>query len=358
MWTQHDMSAILGPNPYQNRNAIKSADQFYGRRRQLARVTRLILGHQSVSILGERRVGKSSVLNALMFEPFRLKLGLPEQLRFVPLDLQYISGGTEDDFLDYLLRRISKVLRLPPPEPGYGALAAVAEEAAAQGKCISILMDEFEALVYNKKITPGLFARLRAWVSYYQIPVVIASQEGSLEPVLRTDDVGSSFLNLFLPEYVGPLTSEEAQELIRTPATLAGMEFTDTEVNLALQLGGFHPMLLQIACYHIFDLKQAGKLTPQALETAFEYEAADHLTYLLERLPPAERESLRSWVLDGRTSDQRAEAELIRKGILISGDGPASEKGLRVFSRIVVRRIGEQEEARGRLRGLWNTLTR
>jgi len=353
------MSRILGPNPYKNRNAIKSPNEFYGRRKLLEQVYRLILGHQSVSILGERRVGKSSLLNALTFEPFLKKSGLPEEFHFVQVDLQYISGGTEEEFIDYLMWRSARVLQLPNPEPGYRALAILADQAAAQEKRIILLMDEFEALVGNKNITPTLFARLRSWVSAFEIPVVIASQEGSLEPLLRTDDVGSSFLALFHPVYVGPLAAGEAEELIRAPARFSGVEFSTEEVNWALGLGGFHPMHLQIACYHMFELKQAGKLTPLALDAAFEYEAADHLRYLLDRLPAAERESLRSWVLDGRTSDKKAESELIRRGILISDDRPeSSDKRLRVFSRAVVARIKEQEETRGGLRGIWETFRR
>src|SRR5678816_3156045 len=204
------MSRILGPNPYKNRNAIKSPNEFYGRRKLLEQVYRLILGHQSVSILGERRVGKSSLLNALTFEPFLKKSGLPEEFHFVQVDLQYISGGTEEEFIDYLMWRSARVLQLPNPEPGYRALAILADQAAAQEKRIILLMDEFEALVGNKNITPTLFARLRSWVSAFEIPVVIASQEGSLEPLLRTDDVGSSFLALFHPVYVGPLAAGEA----------------------------------------------------------------------------------------------------------------------------------------------------
>ena len=51
-------------NPYLNRSMISSVDEFHGRRREVNYVM-LRIGAttlQSVSVLGERRVGKSSLL--------------------------------------------------------------------------------------------------------------------------------------------------------------------------------------------------------------------------------------------------------------------------------------------------------
>ena len=54
-------------NPYLNRTAIKDDRGFFGRRRELATIFSRIDARepQSVSIVGERRIGKSSLLRKL-----------------------------------------------------------------------------------------------------------------------------------------------------------------------------------------------------------------------------------------------------------------------------------------------------
>lgn len=55
------------PNPYLNRVAIRDPAQFYCRRREVARIfSRLGADRpQSIAVVGERRIGKSSLLNYL-----------------------------------------------------------------------------------------------------------------------------------------------------------------------------------------------------------------------------------------------------------------------------------------------------
>jgi len=61
-------------NPYLNRTMIRDVEDFYGRRREVARVySRIGTAHpQSVSIVGPRRIGKSSLLNFINPNPLVL----------------------------------------------------------------------------------------------------------------------------------------------------------------------------------------------------------------------------------------------------------------------------------------------
>ena len=64
-------------NPYLNRMMIRDVKDFYGRKRAVARVySRISTTHpQSVSIVGPRRIGKSSLLNFVHQEENREKTG-------------------------------------------------------------------------------------------------------------------------------------------------------------------------------------------------------------------------------------------------------------------------------------------
>ena len=49
-------------NPFFHRGAIRRAEEFYGRRREVGQVLGLLRNGQSVSLIGPRRIGKSSLL--------------------------------------------------------------------------------------------------------------------------------------------------------------------------------------------------------------------------------------------------------------------------------------------------------
>jgi AAA+ ATPase superfamily predicted ATPase len=65
-------------NPYRNRGPLRRRDEFFGRRRELEEIYRAVMHGHYVSLVGERRVGKTSILYALSFEEFRLEHGVPE----------------------------------------------------------------------------------------------------------------------------------------------------------------------------------------------------------------------------------------------------------------------------------------
>ncbi|MFQ5677057.1 MAG: protein kinase, partial [bacterium] len=82
-------------NPYMNRVKIKNIDEFYGRKSEVSKIFSRIGSSrpQSVSIVGERRIGKSSLLNYLCHPKIRMTyLQRPNDYRFVFIDFQEKRG--------------------------------------------------------------------------------------------------------------------------------------------------------------------------------------------------------------------------------------------------------------------------
>jgi hypothetical protein len=321
-------------NPYANRTAIRNSGEFFGRTRELSQIYSLTSQGHSVFLTGERRVGKSSILNAIAFrfDCERISQEVPPDLCFVFIDSQLFENASEKDFLKFLLNRITTSVGTPVLEPHRISLFRVAEELASrpERKRLGILLDEVDVLVQNPNIPGDLFSFLRAWVQRFQIPLVTASREGSIEPLLATDGPGSPFWNIFNNVYVGPLQEQEAMELISTPAEQFRHPFTPGEINQILHLGGYHPFFLQLACYHMFNLKtERAEPSPEfaTLELEFRSEAWPHMSYLLERLTEAEKRALRSYVVSGSLPDEMVRAHLLKKGIMVKGS-----EGLRLFS--------------------------
>src|SRR5215472_17742550 len=116
------MKAPRIQNPYTNRSGIRNQEEFFGRAKELRSIYTRICGEQSLYLVGERRIGKSSILNALDFPDERQRFEIPDHLVFTHLDMQFIAGCTEELFLEYLLAEISEKLGVSPGEPSRQSL--------------------------------------------------------------------------------------------------------------------------------------------------------------------------------------------------------------------------------------------
>src|SRR5215471_18537554 len=98
----------LDANPYLNRTAIREDRDFFGRRREMATIFSRIEARepQSVSIVGERRMGKSSLLRALLRRRTEF-LDRPDEFIFVHLDLQESMHGNASHFFSALIEAIA-----------------------------------------------------------------------------------------------------------------------------------------------------------------------------------------------------------------------------------------------------------
>ena len=79
-------------NPFTENRIIKSSAKFFGRKEEIHHIINRLRNMQSVSIVGEQRIGKSSLLYHL-HQIGSEKLGL--SYRFVYIDLQDVRNHTD-----------------------------------------------------------------------------------------------------------------------------------------------------------------------------------------------------------------------------------------------------------------------
>jgi len=320
-------------NPYTNRGPIRDPESFFGRIEELSQLYDLISQQQFTILTGERRVGKSSILNALEFE--RERFGVPDDLVFVRLDGQYFGDADEEDFLDFLLERIAKETGVGLLPPTRDSLHRISQALIRQPRAMRlvIVIDEIDVLARNPRIPPKLFSALRAWAQEYRVPFVVATREGYFEQLLEAQGSGSPFWNLFKPIYVGPLQRDDAVELVTRPTEYLEdprISFTRREVAELLSLGGYQPFFLQMACDHMFQIKVTNpdrETDWVQLRLQFKEEATPHFDYLWDHLQEAERTAMVALVLNGKPPDVAIRWKLRRKGVLID-----ESQSVRVFS--------------------------
>ena len=93
------MNTMSFENPFFHRGAIRRAEEFHGRQAELNQILGLFRNNQSVSIIGPRRIGKSSLVIHLCRsktrEPFNLA---PPKTIFAPVDCQELGGSPPKRF--------------------------------------------------------------------------------------------------------------------------------------------------------------------------------------------------------------------------------------------------------------------
>ena len=94
-------------NPFTFGNPIKEPARFVGREAEIRQIVNRLLSsaHESTSVIGERRIGKTSLLLHLADQQVAVKLGLtPDQFCLVYVDFQGLTDITPQRFWQRLLK--------------------------------------------------------------------------------------------------------------------------------------------------------------------------------------------------------------------------------------------------------------
>jgi hypothetical protein len=327
-------------NPFYHRGAIRHADYFCGRQAEISQILGLLRNGQSVSLIGPRRIGKSSLLMHLTRPEIRAAQLDPTRTLFVFIDCQEFGGSPPEEVYEALfdgLMDAAEEINLeiaPAQNPGtYRTLDRLLHQISRQDVTVVVLLDEFELLAANEHLTPYFFARLRGLTTKYGLAYITASQRPLFDITAEEEILSSPFFNIFVTLPLGLFPPEEAQELLAQ--RMSSTPFSHELVNYLLTLVGPHPFFLHIAGYHAFQaLEQGHDLTNKtelaALDEAIEIEADSHLGYLWQNLNADEQYTLA--IADGPIDSLRM---LEQQCLLVnSGEGYAyTSKILRRFVR-------------------------
>ena len=260
-------------NPFSYGKPIDDPARFIGHRRELEQVySRLLSAFESSSIVGERRIGKTSLLKVLGHPDIQTQFGLDlNKYTFIYQDFQFLESDTKPTrFWQRVLRSIRRAVKDQEDVVEEIELALKAEtidnytlddifslvdEAELN---IVLLLDEFENVTRNRNFDDDFFAGLRALAIHHNLALVTSSRE-ELVKLTHSEKVRSSpFFNIFASINLRPFSETDATALIDTYLTDAGVKFLLSEFNLIFGVAGYHPYFLQMACHHLFAVHQQG----------------------------------------------------------------------------------------------------
>ncbi|MFI5334965.1 MAG: hypothetical protein ACHQT8_07400 [Chlamydiales bacterium] len=250
------------PNPYFNLTAIRKPDMFFGRINLLRRFYAAIANHQSVALVGSQHIGKSSLLRCASLPEVQAQFADFKLYRhiFIYLDLREYLRKTREDFFHTVCRGIIAQsrgladLKLRPAGKGENKYSLLLEQIVDQDYFPVLLLDAFDNVTLNEYFDPNFFRFLRSQATIGKVSYVTATL-APLAEVCHSGIVDSPFFNIFYNYTIGPLTLEEAQNLILKPTAKAGLPCTEEEKTWILHKAGRHPFFIQRVCHHFFEEK-------------------------------------------------------------------------------------------------------
>lgn len=282
-------------NPFQCGRPVTEPAGFFGRERELRRLRGYLEGSQWVSIVGPRRIGKTSLLLQLNHPQAADRLGLASsEYHFVYVDAQGLGNLSASEWFRYLFQSIAQALDAPAADAPATGLEFRENLAVllSGGQNLVLMIDEFEALAADEKLDAGFFSLLRSLSTAYPISLVTASRTPISELTQQHKErFVSPFFNTFNLLRLGPLDVDAATALLRQPE--AG--FADDIVLHLLEWAGLQPCFLQLAGYYAYEQQQEGPLTEislQAVRGELEAAAWPHLQYVWGHLSEEARYTL------------------------------------------------------------------
>lgn len=293
-------------NPFFHRGAIRRAEEFHGREVEIAQILGLCRNGQSVSIVGPRRIGKSSLLLQLCRPSVRAQYDMaPDEVIFALVDCQELGGSPPEEVYEIFQTSIVDAAQSIPlnlkfsERPGtYHSLDRILNNIHSSGISVAILLDEFELLAANQRLSPYFFARLRGLTTKYGLAYLTASQRPLFAITADEKILSSPFFNIFVTISLGLFNFPEAKSLLHRRLENTNLTFPNELMEHILWLAGYHPFFLHVAGYHAFEAySQNPSIQPSNkfydwLDKSVEMEADSHLSYLWQYLSPEERYNL------------------------------------------------------------------
>jgi hypothetical protein len=284
-------------NPFTYGNPISDPRRFVGRTREVEQIFGRLRNEEfeSSSLVGDHRIGKTSLLKYLTDPEVRESRGLGSgRYSFVYVDLQMVDRAMDPDRL--WRRLLALMQRQCPDEQVKRTLSALVRQGRLDafdldelfhqvddaGHHVVFLLDEFERVTANENFGPDFYYGLRSLIIHHGVALVTSSRLELIE-LCHSDAVKSSpFFNIFANISLRMFSRAESELLIERALAGTAVAFTGPELESLTGLAGFHPYFLQAASHMLYESYGLGLDAPARLNFVAEGFRAEAIPHIID----------------------------------------------------------------------------
>jgi serine/threonine-protein kinase len=296
-------------NPFTFGNPIRDPVRFYGRREDIRQIVNRLRSsaRESTSVVGERRIGKTSLLKYLDNTDVADGLGLSSiEYCMVYIDFQGLTDITPQRFWQRVLRKMEREICLPELVPAIQEIRNMGEFdlfdledlfelIAVEGLTTVLLLDEFEYVTQNPNFGSDFFGGLRALAIHQNLPMVTATRRELVDLCHSEEIKGSPFFNIFANVVLRPFSRVEVYEMLDGYLAQSDLVFSPQEKELVIGLGGGYPFFIQMAGNYVVEAKRKGLIGDPLLHEVyanFDSQSDSHFTYMWSHSSESEKITL------------------------------------------------------------------
>jgi len=354
-------------NPFFHRKPIKDHRYFFGRTEETRRALHLLRNGECISIVGPRRIGKTSLLFHLCDPQVQQEHDLGDEYVFVYINCEGLGNLGKSHFYQLLWKEIKVAVAGGRAErwgegiSDFKGLREALKAIRRKGGKLALFFDEFETIAQNPNFDQDLFSDLRSLVSTSTLVYATASQDALYDlTYVGESALSSPFFNVFTEIPLGFLKPGEAKEMV--PGLLRivnqGDLFTEGDLDFVFDAGGYFPFFLQLVCDRLFEQKGEHKdLAVSDYEHVRKRYAADaepHFHYMWRNLDAGERDAVQV-VCEGKVNELADEhKQRLERKCILHEDAIFSS----VFAEFVRRQVGESRTGKTRRLAIRSVLDR
>ena len=304
-------------NPFTFGNPVRDPGRFFGRKEEVRQVVNRLLSsaHESTSIVGERRIGKTSLLKYIAHPQVAPGLGLdPARYCLIYIDFQGLTDITPHRFWQRVLAKMKRALCSDSLYPEIDRLLGMesfdlfdledlCEAIAAENLTTVLLLDEFEYVTQNQNFGPDFFGGLRALAIHHNLPLVTATRRELVDLCHSEELKGSPFFNIFANVVLRPFPRQEVLAMVAAYLGEVGLPFTPQDQEHIYRLAGGYPFFVQMAGYYLVEAQASGLSGEPALSSMvqqFAQQADPHYSYMWSHCSESEKIALLAALSLGR----------------------------------------------------------
>jgi type II secretory pathway predicted ATPase ExeA len=229
-------------HPFSDRGRIEDPDRLFGREELIRGLQEELSKGSSISLVGDTRVGKSSILRYLYYRGEHEWWGVKSE--FIYIDMQLINR--DEEFYAALCAELEIE---HPCEP-----LQLDTELRRRNRRYILLIDEIEAL-NSEKFSSDIRKNLRGWADGDYAPfILVIVSRSHLDIVFPSSTGEPSPLTGFCHHLdVLPFTEAETTAFIQHRLVGTGVNFTDEQIADLYQQTQGHPARLQQAATALYD---------------------------------------------------------------------------------------------------------
>ncbi len=296
---------VLHENPFNTSEPIRNPEDFFGREEEITNVLRSLFRSerrgQCTSIVGERRIGKTSFVNMLMHEEILRSHNIDvNKCIIVYINIAERMAISQEKLLGYILNELTKkedlnISSYKEEDNIYDRIVSVLDEIKNK-KGIMIFLDEFEAIcdIWDTKLDGWL----RALSQHHSVDFVTVSKKplAKIRCKANRETQISPFHNIFVNFTLGLLDEGSSRKMIKEMFKKGGIKLDEDEVELLSEISGNNPFFIQLFGSLYFDSrinKEKNQIDLDSFKNEAFRQGKTHFEHCWNNLDEVEREYLR-----------------------------------------------------------------